>query len=245
MVMATMNNKLQAQFPTPQRDRVKIAEHQLEDVMEIIDTVLLKRKLAEAEHAEATTPGMINTVRLGILYHEMALNFFSDAMYKGYSGKSYEILTEVMNMPGVPEELLPFVASYRASALSLVSGQTKKLSLLGDAFTLFEDAVKKYAAVCYAPEFMRGSVAENLPWIFFRKKRFAKRDFQSIIDKQQKDMNFANWKIMSFTYWARAKQFGSKHRIQAIQYLDKAIELDPNYQAGRQRAEALKAVMKK
>jgi hypothetical protein len=150
-----------------------------------------------------------------------------------------------MNMPGVPQELLPFVASYRASALSLMSGETKKLSLLGDAFDLFEDAVKKYAEVCYAPEFLRGSVAENLPWIFFRKKSFAKRDFQSIIDKQQKDMNFANRKIMSFTYWAWAKQFRNKHRMQAMQYLDKAIELDPGYQAGRQRAEALKAIMKK
>jgi hypothetical protein len=49
---------------------------------------------------------------------------------------------------------------------------------------------------------------------------------------------------MSFTYWAWAKQHQSKkHRIQSLQYLDMAIELDPNYKAGRQKAEALKAKM--
>lgn len=243
--MATTNNNLRAQSSSLHRSDVKTMEHQLDDVMELIDTAVLKRKLNDVENTYATTPVTINKARLGILYHEAALNFRADIAYKDYSKKSYDILTEVMNAPGVPEELLPFVASYRASALSLMSGETKKLSLLGDAFDLFDDAVKKYADVCYAPEFMRGSVAENLPWILFRKKRFAKRDFQSIIDKQVKDPDFANWKIMSFTYWAWAKQFGNKYRAQAFRYLDKAIELDPNYQAGRERAEALKAMMQR
>lgn len=240
--MATTNNNL-AQSPTLQRNDVKIIEHQLDDVMELIDTTVLKQKLAEAERALATTPSILNKVRVGILYHETALNFLADVAYKGYSKKSYDILTEAINTPGTPEALIPFVASYRASALSLMSGETKKLSLLGDAFDLFADAVNKYAAVCYAPEFLRGSVAENLPWIFFRKKRFAKRDFQSIIDKQHNDADFANWKIMSFTYWAWARQYGKKHRGTALHYLDKAIALDPNYQAGREKAEALKKAM--
>ncbi len=46
---------------------------------------------------------------------------------------------------------------------------------------------------------------------------------------------------MSFTYWAWAKQHQSKkYRSQALQYLDKAINLDPNYKAGRAKAEKLK-----
>ena len=46
---------------------------------------------------------------------------------------------------------------------------------------------------------------------------------------------------MSFTYgaWAKQRQ-GTKHRTQAMAYLDKAIALDPNYKAGRQKAEDLK-----
>jgi hypothetical protein len=46
---------------------------------------------------------------------------------------------------------------------------------------------------------------------------------------------------MSFTYWAWANQRkGKKYRTQALSYLLKAIELDPDYKAGRKRAEALK-----
>lgn len=243
--MVTTMNNLSAQSSTLSRSEVKIMEHQLEDVMELIDAAVLKRKHIDAERAVLTMPNAINKARLGIIYHETALNFLADKTYKGFSKKSYDLLSDVINLPDVPEELMPFVASYRASALSLVSGETKKLSLLGDAFDLFADAVNKYSAVCYAPEFMRGSVAENLPWIFFRKKRFAKLDFQSIIDKQHRDPDFANWKIMSFTYWAWAKQFGKKHRAQALRYLENAIELDPDYQAGRKRAEELRDKIKK
>lgn len=88
---------------------------------------------------------------------------------------------------------------------------------------------------------MRGSVAENLPWIFFGKRRYAKKDFKSIIEKYEKNRDYANAKVMSFTYWAWAKQHqGKKYREQALQYLDKAIELDPDYKAGRKRAEELK-----
>jgi len=51
---------------------------------------------------------------------------------------------------------------------------------------------------------------------------------------------------MSFTYWAWANQHqGKKFRNEAISYLDKAIALDPNYKAGRQRAGELKTKMMK
>ena len=141
---------------------------------------------------------------------------------------------------------MPFIASYRASALSLVGAETKKLKLLGEAFSLFNDAVKNYATVSYLPEFLRGSVAENLPWFLFSKRKFAKQDFQSIIDKQDKNSEYANWKVMSFTYWAWAKQRQSKkYRTQSLAYLDKAILLDRNYKAGRQKAEDLKTQMTK
>ena len=76
--------------------------------------------------------------------------------------------------------------------------------------------------------------------------KFAKRDFQSIIAKQGANAEYANWKIMSFTYWAWANQHqGKKYRSQALDYLDKAIDLDPNYKAGRSRAEQLKLTLTK
>jgi len=228
--------------------KVKEFEHQLDDVMEFIDTTELKIKLKEVEEGYKQNPTEINRVRLGIIYHETALNlsFFSETEFKGYAKKSFETLTELFNSTETTKELLPFIASYRASSLTLVSAETKKLGLIGDAFDMFKEAIEKYSDVSYLPEFMRGSVAENLPWIFFSKRKFAKQDFQSIIDKQKKNNEYANWKVMSFTYWAWAKQHQSKkYRSQSLAYLEEAILLDPHYKAGRQKAEDLKAKLTK
>jgi hypothetical protein len=88
---------------------------------------------------------------------------------------------------------------------------------------------------------MRGSVSENLPWFMFRKRSYARKDFESIIKKYEADHHYATAKIMSFTYWAWAMQHQStKDRTTAMAYLTKAIELDPGYVAGRKRAEDLK-----
>jgi hypothetical protein len=248
MLAMTTINSVTAQTQNLDFSKVKAFEHQLDDVMELIDTTELKTKLKEVEENYKQNPSEINKARLGIIYHETALNlsFFSKTEFKGYAKQGFDTLSELFNSPNTSKELLPFIASYRASALSLVGAETKKLKLLGEAFTLFNDAVKNYATVSYLPEFLRGSVAENLPWFFFTKRKFAKQDFQSIIDKQNKNSEYANWKIMSFTYWAWAKQRQSKkYRTQSLAYLDKAISLDQNYKAGRQKSEELKAKIMK
>lgn len=242
----TITNGLKAQqldFP-----KVKAFELQLDDVMELTDTTELKIKLKETKDKYRQNPTELNKTRLGIMYHETALNlsFFSKTEFKGYAKKSFDTLSELFNSTNTSIELLPFIASYRASALSLVGAETRKLKLISEAFGLFSDAVKHYSTVSCSPLFLRGSVAENLPWFFFSKRKFAKQDFQSIINKQDKNKDYANWKIMSFTYWAWAKQRqGSKYRNQSLIYLDKAIALDPNYKAGRQKAEELKNKMMK
>jgi hypothetical protein len=222
---------------------IKAFEHQLDDVMEVIDRSQLITKLKEVEEDFRTQASEINNVRLGIIYHEVALDFtfLAHSQFKGYAKKSFDILNGLTNSETTSVSLLPFIESYRASALSLLSAETGKLRFLRKAFNLFEEAIVKYSALSYAPEFLRGSVAENLPWFFFSKRKLARRDFQSIIDKQEKDNGYANSKIMSFTYWAWANQCQrKKFRKQALTYLDKAIELDPQYMAGRKRAEELK-----
>jgi tetratricopeptide (TPR) repeat protein len=224
--------------------QVKKFEQVLDDLMEIIDTTALKSKLPIVESEFAQAPTELRKARLGILYHETALNlsFLSQTTYKGYAKKSFELLSELYSDPKTTPELLPFVASYRASALALTGAETKKIGLLGDAFECFAEAIDKYANVSYLPEFLRGSVAENLPWFFVSKRSAARHDFQSILAKQQQNPEYANWKIMSFTYWAWANQRQAKRfRSTAIAYLDKAIALDPNGEAGREKAEALKA----
>mgnify|MGYP000912329241 CR=1 FL=1 len=242
----TITNGLKAQ--RLDFSKVKMYEHQLDDVMEIIDTTELKVKLKEVEEQFIIEPTELNKVRLGIIYHETALNlgFLAKTNFKGYSKKSYDVLSELFIDLNTTKELLPFITSYRASALSLLGGETMKLGLVGDAFIFFDESIEKYGDVSYSPEFLRGSVAENLPWFFFSKKKFAKIDMQSIIDKQIVNSEFANWKIMSFVYWSWANQRQSgKNKAQSLIYLDKAIALDPNYKAGRQRAEDLKAKMMK
>jgi len=248
MITMTSINSMSAQSQTLNFSQVKHFEHQLDDVMELIDTAEVKIKLKEAEENYKIKPNEINKVRLGIICHETALNlsFLSKTEFKGYSKKSYDILTELIENPQTSKELLPFISSYRASALSLVGAETKKLKFLGEAFILFDDAVRKYAEVSYLPEFLRGSVAENLPWFFFTKRKFAKSDFQSIISKQDQNNDYANAKVMSFTYWAWAKQRqGKRDRTQTVDYLNRAISLDPNYKAGRQKAEDLKKSLMK
>jgi hypothetical protein len=226
---------------------VKKFEQQLDDVMEIIDTTELKIKLRAVEENYNISPAEINKAKLGIIYHEVALNlsFFSKTQYKGYAKKSFEILSQLHNDTSTSRELMPFIAAYRASALSLIGAETKKLQLLNDAFKLFDTAVANYSTVSYAPEFLRGSVAENLPWFFFTKRKFARCDFQSIIDRQNSNSNYATWKVMSFTYWAWANERrGKKHKAQGLIYLNKAIALDAYYKAGRKKAEELKAKRK-
>jgi len=229
------------------RSKVKTFENQLDDVMEVIDTTYLKSKLSEVESQFQREPSEINKARLGIIYHEAALNlsFISKTGYKGYAKKSFDQLSELFSSSTTAKDLMPFVASCRASAISLLGAETKKLGLVGNAFTLFAEAAAKYSDVSYLLRFLRGSVAENLPWIFYKKRRFAKLDMQSIIDNQNGNAEYANWKIMSFVYWAWANQHqDKKHRSQAMSYLDKAISLDPTYKAGRAKAEELKSKLK-
>ena len=240
MIAMTVISSLSAQ--TLNFSKIKSFEYQLDDVMEVIDIPELKKKLKEVEKNYGEDPNEINKTRMGIIYHETALNlsFFSKTEYKGYAKKSFDLLSELFYSPSTTKELMPFISSYRASALSLVGAETKKLKLVGESFFLFADAVEKYSNMSYLPEFLRASVAENLPWIFFSKRKFARRDMESIIRKYNENTEFANWKIMSFTYWGWARAHKKKKfRKQAMEYLNEAIKIDPEYKAGRQRAEEL------
>jgi len=239
---ATSWSQEHPQIFNPQK--MKYYESQLLDVMELVDTTLILNKLNDAEKSLTNDTNEINILRLGIIYHEVALNlsFLSNSKYKGYAQKCFNLLQNVINKQLISNELMPFATAYSASALSLVAAETKKLNLISKSFKMFEVSIENYAQYSYLPEFLRGSVAENLPWIFWNKKKFAKTDFQSIIKKYELDHNYANPKIMSFCYWAWANQHKSK-KDQAIKYLDLSIALDPNYLAARSKAEKLKHVL--
>jgi len=220
-------------------------ETELSDVIELIGGEQVKVKLAEVEAAYLEDSSVGNRLRLGLIYHEVALNLtFLDPTdaYAGYALKCVDMLKALAADSNTRPEAMVFIESYLASALSLMAAETKKLKLLGEAFDLFDIAVQRYSHASPRPEFMRGSVAENLPWIMWRKRKYARIDFTSIIAKQEAQPGYADFRVMSFSYWAWAKAHSSrKHRAKALQYLNRAIALDPHYKAGRQRAEDLKA----
>ena len=173
----------------------------------------------------------------------MNFSFLAKSEFKGYAKKSFDLLDELVDAPSTSINLLPFIVSYRASALSLMSAETGKLKFLREAFELFEDAVKKYSRCVMHRNYERKRRRKSSV-VFLFERKFAKCDFQSIIDKQEKNNDYTSSKIMSFAYWANQFE-GKKFRKQALSYLDKAIELDPDYIAGRKRAEELKGKLLK
>jgi len=225
------------------KEKVMHFENELSDVMELIGNDIVKLKLDEVKAAYEKKPTELNNLRLGIIYHEVALNltfFTKTGEYDGYAQRSYDRLTKILADKNTPEELKIFASSYQASALALVSGEKRKLKLLSEAFNLFKTSVEKYSSVSPRPEFMRGSVAENLPWFMWSKRKYAKKDFNSIIEKSNLDSTYADFRLLSFSYWGWARAHNKrKHRKKAIEYLKKAIEIDPNYSAGRKRSEEL------
>lgn len=227
--------------------KVKAVEHQLIDVIELNNALEVRFKLKDVEECYIQTPNLVNGLRLGIIYYKTALylSFFADVKFEGYAQKSYTILTELFNSVPVETELYLFVVSYRASALALVSAETKKIKLLVNAFSLLNDAVNKYASISYLPEFLRGSIAENLPWFCLTKRKIAKQDFQSIIEKYNKNSEYANNKVMSNIYlaWARQHKQSKKYSVKVLEYLNNVIILDPHYNAGRKQAEDLKGII--
>ncbi|MFC3362760.1 hypothetical protein ACFOG5_06190 [Pedobacter fastidiosus] len=137
-IFLTLTTVIMATISTVQAQKInlsviKATEHQLDDVMEVIDTTLLKHKLIEVENDYKSNPNEINKTRLGLIYHETALNLFfsSKTKYQGYAQKAYDVLSEMFNDPKTDQALMPFIASYRASSLSLVGAETKKLKYLG------------------------------------------------------------------------------------------------------------------
>ncbi len=61
--------------------------------MEIIRTTFLKSHVIKAEKAYQHDKSKINQIRLGIIYHEVALKFrFFNKVYNGYSQKTIDML---------------------------------------------------------------------------------------------------------------------------------------------------------
>lgn len=222
---------------------VKLIESHLLDVMEI-DERSAEHKTREIESEYQMFPDQMNMARLGIVYHERALSHFNspDGEKRKFASGSFEILDELHQSPDTFPELRPFVAAYRSSSIALMAAERRNPALINTSFESFDKAIKQYSPVSYCPEYLRANIAGNLPWFFFSKRKLARQDFESIIQKHQLNNQYAPYRIMSFVYfgWAKLSHSG-KYIQQAVAFLDKAMHLDPKNRAAGKKAEELKS----
>jgi len=226
---------IQAQIPQ------KEAISQLEDIMDISDLDRITSLLLEQRNITKLTPNTINKVRLGILYHDVALKSLSrnKAERRYYTEEAYRMLTNLSNDLKIEEELKPFVKAYQASVLALLGAERNNSQLVNQAFGLFEQAMQQYGHFCYAPQYLRARVAEQLPRSF-GKRRMARKDYSELIDRYGLDCRFATYKSMSYVYWAWAKLHNNKkNKKQLIRYLEQSIKLDRTGEAAGARAKLL------
>jgi hypothetical protein len=221
--------------------RVREAEKMLSDVTEMIDYQVIEEKLLVQESLVRRQGAFLDSLRLGILYHESALILMKRKQKSSHAQMSFDLLSRLMASVQPESEFLPLIAAYRASARSLQSAGSGKLSELAEAFEFFEEAAQKYALFSPYPEFLRGSVAENLPSIFFKKRRFAQIDFYSLQKKYETDNSFADSRLMSFVYLALARIKRKNDVSEANLLLKKAMSLDSEQNAAYNEAEKLLA----
>lgn len=227
-------------------DIEKVQAWAIKDCVELLDPEQVNSMLDVALLAYDKKPNDHSTcLKIALVFHEAALVFGLMAKKtdrkKGFAEKSYQILEKLVTDVDLAKDLKPWVFSYRASALALVSGEQSKLGLLSKAFELFEQAIIEFGDDSYLPRFLRGSVSENMPWIFWRKRQFAKIDFDSLVKRVEAEPDFMPDEIKSFTFWAWANQFhrNKNLRPKAVQLLKAAMILDPEKKAGYSRAKNL------
>ena len=217
-----------------------------EDCSELTDRKEILNKLSIAEAVHITELQDVNTmIKIGLIYHEVALNLNRFAPKKdrrtGYAEKSFQVLSKLVAKPILSKEIQIWILTYQASSLALLSGEKGSLILLSRAFSLFEIAIAKYDQESYLPRFLRASVSENLPWLFWRKRKFAKLDLDNLVKRIEDNPSAIPDKIKSFIYWAWANQFKNKiNKRQVVKkHLRESIRLDPEKKAGFLNAEKL------
>ena len=169
------------------------AEEELRSVTEQLEIENIKTQIESINKKDLTDA--LSKLKLGILYHEASL---LSANNPEYSKISFSILSNSDLRNSIGKEYLPFLFSYLASARSLQGRDTSSLNYLKDAFWILDQLVLKSKDKTGIALFLRGSISENLPWIF-GKSSVAKSDFQEIIQSQKKDsfINYINfgWRI--------------------------------------------------
>lgn len=208
----------------PSTVEVRNAAKALLDISEILDPGQARANVTAAEHALNREHSVVNRLRLGIAYHEAALNFLPSGV-SGDAQKSYDILSAADLHAEVAPALEPYIFAYLASAQALLAADGGAIANVAAAFDIFDRVVARYGHVANITLFLRGSVAENLPWFFF-KANDAKRDLETIIARAEHDADYASSKTLSFVHFGLGRLLAGDSVAAALQHLRYAMVLD-------------------
>lgn len=207
----------------------------LESYTEILSKDTLRSNVQELENIDQ--PDVLQQIALGLTYHELCVLHFmlgKDKRYAPYAARALGVLTSAR--PAAPEWSLPMLDSYINSSQSLVAATKNNLIDLIRVIRKYDELIDQYGATSYHPEFLQGSLLENLPNVFGAHAK-AKKRFESVITKYTSDPSYTAPKIVSFCYLSLGKL--SKDQKTKIDYLGKSVETDTAGDGGSAQAKQI------
>jgi hypothetical protein len=200
----------------------------LEQFTEILNKNVLQDNQKTLE--KIAQPDVLEIIALGLTYHEICVLYFMLEKNKQYAPYASKALTTLSSArPDAPEWTLPMLDSYINSSRSLVAAVKGNLIGLLRVIRDYDKLIDKYSATSYHPEFLQGSLLENLPNVFGAHSK-AKQRFENIVTKYNKDHAYATPKIISFCYLSLGKL--SKNPKEKIDYLEQSIKIDSSGDGG-------------
>ncbi|NLZ43532.1 MAG: hypothetical protein GX894_01600 [Clostridia bacterium] len=209
-----------------------------------VETLLRQsEKLSGALSPDNLAPEeLLSAVRLGILYHNLSLNGAKQG-YRGYARKAVTVLTKVYHHPDLPEELHPISGAYLGSSLALAGDEAinpvKKIKHVRDGLKYLDTAVKKYGRDSYFPLVLRANVGIALP-SFFRREKTAVQDYLSLAGWYHREPERIPAGIMASVFLHLGDYYKKEKKLaEAVAYWRKALQLDPDGEAGARAREML------
>jgi hypothetical protein len=207
----------------------------LEQYTEVLDTAKLSQNLEYFEYKQ--DGDALDQIALGITYHEICVVHYilgKDKSYAHYAEKALRTLVDAKKTS--PVDAYPILDTYINSSRSLVASTKNNLVELIRVIRIYNGLVRKYGSISYYPEFLEGSLLENLPNILGGHTK-AKKLFESIIAKHESDPAYASDKIVSFCYLSLGKL--EKNSTRKKDYFQKSIAIDADKQGGANQALAM------
>jgi tetratricopeptide (TPR) repeat protein len=196
----------------------------LKEILNEITSIENKLKENNLEKSEE----MIAQVKLGILYHNVALNDGAKRGYKKYAQKSFETMKLINGNDGLSNVIKVYTLTFMGSSRAMMGDEDlnpiNKINYVKEGIAYLDDAVKRFDRHTWVPRFYRANVCFSLP-DFFEKSAAAKDDYDKLINKKRNNDNAIPDEIMAIVYLNRGKLYKKDTDIEkAIEMWKKALE---------------------